>query len=454
MNKLAGYNKEGPGVSKDNKDNAFIRFFKVYKDKFWKLMGVSVIYSICLILVLALCFIPYKFIFTSNNPLIEYMEQQDFSAEYVQFAERYLFISDHSKDELQQIKASVAELAATVKQIDPLILTEGTTHFDSSKLTAEQSSALQQGIDELLSVMGLNIINDSEGGYSVSDENGNVMLSCRLTSTKAHVTYSVPRMFDMNNLVKTLACLFPLILLGPIHAGLLRITRDFVRGEPVFMLSDMWDTIKKNWAHSLLITAVQYVGTFVLAIAWFYYNSLSDDSIMTSLGVGATLLAILTFISMQFYVMLMQITLDLKLGKIFKNAALFSVISLFRNILMMVIIAVLLAGTFLLYIVGMSSASFTIIAALMLLAWVFIIFGFIFYMNSAIAYPAIQQYVIDPYYSENQAETSIGITAADVTEDAASRVEGEDEDELPEYVYHNGRMVHRSVFENDNIFND
>jgi predicted membrane protein len=157
---------------------------------------------------------------------------------------------------------------------------------------------------------------------------------------------------------------------------------------------------------------------------------------------------------MQFYVMLMQITLDLKLGKIFKNAALFSVISLFRNILMMVIIAVLLAGTFLLYIVGMSSASFTIIAALMLLAWVFIIFGFIFYMNSAIAYPAIQQYVIDPYYSENQAETSIGITAADVTEDAASRMEGEDEDELPEYVYHNGRMVHRSVFENDNIFND
>lgn len=454
MNKLAGYNKEGPGISKENKDNAFIRFFKVYKDKFWKLMGVSVIYSVCLILALALCLIPYKFIFTSNNSLIEYMEQQNYSTEYVQFAQRYLFITAHSDDELEQIKASVVGLADTVKQIDPLILTEGTTHFDSSKLTAEQKAMLEQGIDELLSAMGLNITVDDSGVYSVTDENDNVMLTCSFTASKAHLTYSVPRLYDMNNLVKTLACLFPLILLGPIHAGLLRITRDFVRGEPVFMLSDMWDTIKKNWAKSLLITAVQYVGAFVLAIAWYYYNSLSGDSVMTALGVGATLLAILTFISMQFYVMLMQITLDLKLTKIYKNAALFSVISLFRNILMMVIIAVLLAATFLLYIVGMSSASFTIIAALLVLAWVFILFGFIFYMNSAIAYPSIQQYVIDPYYSANQAETSIGITAADVSDDAASRIEGEEDEELPEYVYHNGRMVHRSVFEQENIFND
>lgn len=456
MSKLFNYEKEGPGVSKEKTDSAFVRFFKVYKDKFWKLMLISVIYTVCLLIVGAICLLPYNHFFANKNPFAKHLEDKNVNSSIVKLAERYVYYENFSDEQLNAAAVYVDSICNTLNSIDETIVTDGFDRLDIKSLTAEQLNALTEDFDGLFSSLNLRIV-EQEGDssvqyYNVIDKNDYVTLTYHFTENQIHLTESVPRLYDMNRLVKILICLIPLILLGPIHAGITRVTRDFVRGEPVFLMSDMWDAIKKNWWQSFVISIVQYVGAFLLSIGWFYYNNLAVNSIMSTIGVAAVLLAIIIFVSMQFYIMLMQVTLDLKLGKIFKNAALFSVISLFKNLMIIAIVALLLAATFVLYIFGLT---WSIIIPFLVIAWVFVLFGFIFYLISAVSYPPIQQYVIDPYYNENQAETSSGIIAADVNSESESRLEGEKDDESKsEYVYHNGRMVHRSVFEKENLFND
>jgi len=81
-------------------------------------------------------------------------------------------------------------------------------------------------------------------------------------------------------------------------------------------------------------------------------------------------------------------------------------------------------------------------------------FSLIFFLITYMAYPSLKRFVIDPYYEENKHETAEGMVAAEAKEEMNADQEYKAEDDTPEYVYHNGRMVHRSVFENENLFDD
>ena len=68
------------------------------------------------------------------------------------------------------------------------------------------------------------------------------------------------------------------------------------------------------------------------------------------------------------------------------------------------------------------------------------------------SFPAIKKYIIDPYYMQNPEETLEGSKTEENTE-----TDGEEEvNDQPksEYVYHNGRMIHRSALEEDALFDD
>ena len=94
-------------------------------------------------------------------------------------------------------------------------------------------------------------------------------------------------------------------------------------------------------------------------------------------------------------------------------------------------------------------------------------FSFWFYFVSYNTYPAIKKYVIDPFYNKQNEESTDDLTEteaiAEESADAQSSIVSEENSEeetdntdetLPEYVYHNGRMVHRSVLEQQNLFDD
>ena len=136
-----------------------------------------------------------------------------------------------------------------------------------------------------------------------------------------------------------------------------------------------------------------------------------------------------------------------------------------KNVGMILVGALMIALVFvLLFIFGQA---YYLVTSLTVTFLLIMAFSFWLYFVSYNTYPAIKKYVIDPFYNkqneasdndkvtENSSEEVVDIkvdVATDVKEDIGEK--SENNDDLPEYVYHNGRMVHRSVLEQQNLFDD
>ena len=249
--------------------------------------------------------------------------------------------------------------------------------------------------------------------------------------------------------------LLPFALIGPITAGAVKVSRDFVREEPVFLFSDFRDAVKKNFFPSLIISAVQYAAGAIIINAISLYYAYFDGHWIYMVGFAAALLMAFLFIAMHFYIMLMQVTLKLSLKKIYKNAFYFSIICLLRNIFLVIGLAALL---FLLWLAFNFGMAFPLVMAFLVLIVLTFLIGFVFFVVMYAVYPPIKRVVIDPYYAEHKEETSEMLkksSSNDKNSEDASKDESDDEIlQESEYVYHNGRMVHRSTLESEMLFKD
>ena len=85
------------------------------------------------------------------------------------------------------------------------------------------------------------------------------------------------------------------------------------------------------------------------------------------------------------------------------------------------------------------------------------IIAFMIYVVISSVYPPIKRIVIDPYYESHKEETSAAvINKEEVTRESSDTETSTDSNEIveSEYVYHNGRMIHRSALENETLFRD
>ncbi|HHW46436.1 MAG TPA: YesL family protein [Clostridiales bacterium] len=242
-----------------------------------------------------------------------------------------------------------------------------------------------------------------------------------------------------DNALLYLFCFSPVILLGPANAGITKVTRDFVREEPGFIWSDFHESFKKNWKQSIAVSIFQYIGGVALFGALsFYYNLLQKGGLYVIpfyLAVSLTFI----FIVMQFYLQLMVVTLDLNLKNIFKNAVFLSILALGKNILAILVTLLLVAVEIIL--VYYSLASYA--AMLLMLAFTgMLFFALLSYTINSFAFGTIKKFIIDPYYKQNPLETSEGVKQV-------LKSGGDREVELPEYVYENGRLIHRSIIEKE-----
>ena len=107
-----------------------------------------------------------------------------------------------------------------------------------------------------------------------------------------------------------------------------------------------------------------------------------------------TIALIIIYIVFRFYTYLMVITFDMKLGKVFKNALIFTVLGIKRNILALLGLAIV------------SAFAIALIVLLLPLGWgVTIVLPLIYYLGvcafiyTYAAYPVIKKYMIDPIQS-------------------------------------------------------
>ncbi len=172
------------------------------------------------------------------------------------------------------------------------------------------------------------------------------------------------------------------------------VLRGLVRGDSVFILSDFFYAIKKNFKQGFLMGLIDCLIIFVLGFdIYFFYTS--EPNAMTNFMYAMVFALIVIYIIFRFYIYLMLVTFDMKISKIFKNALIFVVVGIKRNI--MALIGLLLITAL---------AIVPILLFLPLGLGVALVLPFIYYLGTCgfistyAAYPIIKTYMIDPVYSD------------------------------------------------------
>lgn len=184
--------------------------------------------------------------------------------------------------------------------------------------------------------------------------------------------------------------LFMLVTYGWQKVGSVYVTRGLVRGDSVFVFSDYFYAIKKNWKQGLLLGIIDCVIMAVLSYDIFYFVN-SPVSMFNNFMYVMTIALIILYVVFRFYTYLMLVTFDMKIGKIFKNALIFTTLGIKRNIMallgLVIVSAIAILPIFLLVPMGLG------IAIVLPLIYYLGVCSFIY---TYAAYPVIKRYMIDP----------------------------------------------------------
>jgi uncharacterized membrane protein YesL len=149
-----------------------------------------------------------------------------------------------------------------------------------------------------------------------------------------------PAAFFLNpqNFLVVFVCSLPIAFTGPFTAGFIYLLRNFVRSEHVFLFSDYKDNVKNNFKQSTLATLINVTAFLLLIYTIVFYSAFSAKNQILLILMFFSIIVFVFFVFMNYYIYLMIITFGLKLTKIYRNAYIFSVLGIGRNILISIIL--------------------------------------------------------------------------------------------------------------------
>lgn len=176
--------------------------------------------------------------------------------------------------------------------------------------------------------------------------------------------------------------MLPLVLTGPATAGFTYVMRNFAREEHAFLWSDYKDVAIANWKQSIAAMFINVTASTLLIFSISYYFQSMSGSAIFAVPFIFSLIVMVLFLFMQYYIFVMIVTFRLKLSQIYRNALIFSILGLGRNILITLFSALVLLISF--YFVPLA---FILIPCLSL-SMIGLIINFC-------VWPIIQKYMID-----------------------------------------------------------
>jgi hypothetical protein len=174
--------------------------------------------------------------------------------------------------------------------------------------------------------------------------------------------------------------------------------RSMVRREPVYLWSDFFYAIKRNFKQALIVGILDFVFLFLLIFDYLYFYMITG-SFAVDFMFFAIFALIIIYTIMRFYLYLLLITFDLKTLKLFKNALIFAVLGVKRNLMALLGIVVIIALNLLLILGGLSIG-----LATPLILPLFYLLGVSGFITTYAAYPIIKKYMIDPYVDTTEPE--------------------------------------------------
>lgn len=197
------------------------------------------------------------------------------------------------------------------------------------------------------------------------------------------------------------AALFLIVTFGWQNVGATYVARSMVRGEPVFTFSDYFYAIRRNLGQGFVMGLVDLGVIFLLVSDFLYFSSLPSSFWIDVCYFTVTALAVIYFF-MRFYLYLLLITFELKIRKIIKNAFIFVMLGIKRNL--MSTLGIILITAF-------NIALFPLFAMTPLGIAIPVILPFLYYLAFTVfttayaAYPVIDRYMIEPYRNANIEES-------------------------------------------------
>jgi len=222
-----------------------------------------------------------------------------------------------------------------------------------------------------------------------------------LFSFASGLNYALPTHNSPVNWIIAGILLLHVLTYGWQKVGATYLMRNLVRGDGVFVVSDFFYAIKKNWKQGFVLGLIDCVFCGVL-----YFNFMSLMS-MPSTGMNnfmyfATIALIILYFFMRFYIYLLLVTFNIKISKIFKNALIFTVLGVKRN-LMAALGMILLAGLFVALAILLMQINLMGLAIIL----PFLCFmAFAAFMYNYAAYPVVKKFMIDPLPSAKATNTA------------------------------------------------
>jgi uncharacterized membrane protein YesL len=164
-------------------------------------------------------------------------------------------------------------------------------------------------------------------------------------------------------------------------------------GEPVFVWSDFWYAVKRNWKQALPFGIIDIAINGIL-IYNIFTLVVGNSGFLGSMLFWCNVVIFLLYFIMRYYIYIQMVTFKLSIVKILKNSMIFALIGMKRNIVALLGIVVILV----------LEAMFLLVTALQpvaVAAPLAVLFSTFAYMKVYAAYFKIKEIMIDPYKAEH-----------------------------------------------------
>ncbi len=183
---------------------------------------------------------------------------------------------------------------------------------------------------------------------------------------------------------------------GLVNVGTTYILRNMVKGDPIFLMSDFWYAVKRNFKQAfpfgILDLALIALFPINVVILSQYSGFLNGMLFWANIFIG------IIYLVMRFYIYIQMVTFDLSIRKILKNSLIFAIVGFKRNLLAIIGVLIL---CFLLLVLAYSG----IFMGLAIVLPLVFLFSNCAYMAAYAAYFKIKELMIDPYHDEAEEGT-------------------------------------------------
>lgn len=213
----------------------------------------------------------------------------------------------------------------------------------------------------------------------------------------------IPVYTTTNYIFMAIFALLLAITFGWQNVGATYVLRGMVRGEAVFPFSDYFYAIKRNLKQGFFMGLIDFVVIFLLGFDLLYLWN-APVGLGNDLLFGGIVALTIIYFFMRFYIYLMLVTFELSIRKILKNALIFTILGIKRNLMGFLGILLMTAlNVSLFFLMASTPLGIAIPLILPLLYYL----SFTAFTASFAAYPVIDRYMIAPYAKHTDDEDDL-----------------------------------------------